>query len=156
MDINLTLIGQVGTFLVFWWFVHKFIWPIFSSVATERQRKIADGLSMADSARHKLQEAQQESDELINQAKNQANEILNHAQKQANIIIELAREEAKKVGNAELAQARSQIEQQSRQISMELKQQLSTLVIEGVQKVVGREVNAKDHEKLLQELAEKL
>jgi len=30
MNLNLTLIGQIGTFLVLWWFTHKYIWPLFS------------------------------------------------------------------------------------------------------------------------------
>ncbi|SUO97005.1 F0F1 ATP synthase subunit B [Suttonella indologenes] len=155
MDITLTLIGQVGTFLVFWWFVHKVIWPIFAKVAAERQQKIAEGLSLADSARHKMQSAQQESADLLEQTKAQANEILGRAQKQANEIVDAAREEAKKVGDLELNQARAQIQQEKNQVSRELQSKLSALVIEGAEKVIGREVNAKDHERLLQELAEK-
>lgn len=155
MDINLTLIGQVGTFLVFWWFVNKYIWPIFSKIATERQQKIATGLSMADSARTKLQAAEQESQDVIAHAKNQATEIVTRAQTQANQMIETAREDAKKAGEQEAIQARARIEQEKRQAYLELKNQLSALVIEGAEKVVGREINAKDHEKLLQELTEK-
>ncbi|SUO96012.1 F0F1 ATP synthase subunit B [Suttonella ornithocola] len=155
MDINLTLIGQVGTFLVFWWFVNKYIWPIFSKIASERQRKIADGLSMADSARHKLEEARQHSEEVLGEAKTQANEIVTQAQKQAGQIVESAREEAKKVGALELEHARAQIEQEKRQAYLDLRGQLSALVVEGVEKIVAREINAKDHEKLLQELTEK-
>lgn len=155
MNINLTLIGQVSTFLVFWWFVHNFIWPIYAKVSAERQRKIAEGLSLADSARHKMQTAEQESAELLEQAKAQANEILSRAQKQANAIVDAAREDAKKAGGLELNQARVQIEQEKNQVSRELQSKLSALIIDGAEKIVGREINAKDHEKLLQELAEK-
>lgn len=156
MGINLTLIGQIGTFLVFWWFVHKFVWPVFSKIAAERQRKISDGLSMADGARHALTQAEQESQEIIAKAKAQANTILAQANQQATHIVESAREEAKKAGDVEKAQAQAQIEQSQRQVRDALKSQLSALVIDGVQKVIEREVNPKDHERLLQELSEKL
>lgn len=155
MGINLTLIGQIGTFLVFWWFINKYIWPIFAKISTERQQKIADGLSMADSARTKLQAAEQESQDVIAKAKTQATEILSRAQSQANHMVEAARDEAKKAGEQEAEQARARIEQEKRQAYLELKNQLSSLVVEGAQKVVGREINAKDHDKLLQELTEK-
>ncbi len=155
MDINFTLIGQIGTFLCFWWFVHQFIWPIFAKVADERQQKIADGLRLADSARYKLQNAEQESQDLIEQAKLQAGDIVSRAQKQAEQIIGSAREEAQKAADLEFTQARVQIEQQKNQACQELQSKLSDLVIEGAQKIVAREVNAKDHEQLLQELVEK-
>ena len=155
MGINLTLIGEIGTFLVFWWFVHKYIWPIFASISAERQKKIADGLSMADSARFKLQSAEQQLQDTIADAKKQANEILTQAQKQAGQIVEEAREDAKKAGTLEINQARALIEHEQRQAQQELRGKLSALVIEGAEKVVGREINAKDHEQLLQELTEK-
>ena len=60
MNLNLTLIGQIGTFLVLWWFTHKYIWPLFSKVAEARRQKIAEGLSMADKAKHSIAEAQEE------------------------------------------------------------------------------------------------
>ena len=40
MNLNLTLIGQMGTFLVFWWFVYTYVWPIFAKIAKERQQRI--------------------------------------------------------------------------------------------------------------------
>ena len=83
MNLNLTLIGQIGTFLVLWWFTHKYIWPLFSKVAEARRQKIAEGLSMADKAKHSIADAQEESARLIAQAKTQATEIVGRAQKQA-------------------------------------------------------------------------
>lgn len=156
MDINLTLIGQFGTFLVFWWFVYKVIWPIFAKVTSERRQKIAEGLSLADSARLKLQSAEQDSQDLLEKSKAQAHEIIHRAQKQAGEIVESARAEAKKVGQLELNQARTQIEQEKNQAQRELQSKLASLVIEGAQKVVGREINTKDHDRFLQELTEKL
>lgn len=156
MNLNLTLIGQMGTFLVFWWFVYTYVWPIFAKIAKERQQRIAEGLSVADKAKHTLFAAQEESAELLNRAKTQAGDILSRAHKQADQMVEEARRQAKDAGALELSRAREQIEQEKLRIIGDLRQQLASLVIEGAQKVVGREVKAGDHDALLRELSEKL
>lgn len=156
MNINLTLIGQVGTFLVFWWFVNKYIWPIFAKVAKERQRKIADGLSMANKAKVTVAEAEAKSDQVVADAKAQANEIIAQANKQATQMVEKARADAKQAGDLELSHAKAQIEIEQRQARDELREKLSSLVIAGAEKVVEREIKADDHDKFLHELTEKL
>lgn len=153
--INLTLIGEIITFLVFWGFIYKYIWPIFSEIAEERRKKIAEGFSMAESARFKLQNAKQETEITIENARKQASEIINAAQKQAGQILSSAREDAKKVGALELNQARIQIENERKQAYQGLKKELSSLVIEGVEKIIKREVKEEDHKQLLSELNEK-
>lgn len=156
MNINFTLIGQMGTFLVLWWFVHKHIWPLFAQAVEERRKKIAEGLSMADQARYSMQAAEEQSAELVSQAKAQASDILSRAQKQADQMVAEAREEALQVGKREIESARDEIEQEKNRAREALKQQVSALVIQGASQIVGREVNAQDHERLLRELSEKL
>ncbi|MDO5090149.1 MAG: F0F1 ATP synthase subunit B [Cardiobacteriaceae bacterium] len=156
MNLNLTLIGQMGTFLVFWWFVNKYVWPIFARVAKERQQKIAEGLSVADKAKHALFAAEEESAELLSQARSQAGDILSRAHKQADQMIEEARQQAKEAGALELSRAREQIEQEKLRVVGDLRKQLAALVIQGAEQVVGREIKAGDHDALLRELSEKL
>jgi len=98
MNLNLTLIGQIGTFLVLWWFTHKFIWPLFAEAMEKRRQKIADGLSMADKAKHSVAAAEEETARIIAQAKTQATEIVGRAQKQAEQLVVDARIEAKTAG----------------------------------------------------------
>jgi F-type H+-transporting ATPase subunit b len=47
MNINLTLIGQSLTFLVFVWTCWKFIWPPLVKAMQERQQAIGEGLAAA-------------------------------------------------------------------------------------------------------------
>lgn len=156
LNLNLTLIGQMGTFLVFWWFVYNYVWPIFARIAKERQQRIAEGLSVADKAKHTLFVAEEESADLIAAAREQAGDILTRAQKQADQLVEEARQQAKDAGALELSRAREQIEQEKLRVIGDLRKQLAALVIEGAQQVVGREVKASDHDALLRELSEKL
>lgn len=156
MNINFTLIGQIGTFLVLWWFVQKYIWPLFAEAVEKRRQIIAEGLSKADEAKFAMINAQNQSAETIEQAKAQANEILIRTQKQADEIIHQAKEEAQKVSQRQLESALAEIEQAKFKAREELKQQLALLVVQGATQIIGREVNAQDHQRLLQELNEKL
>ena len=156
MNMNLTLIGQVGTFLVLWWFVHKYIWPPLSQAVREEQQKINNSNSMADQARFAMIEAQEKAETLVQEAKGQANEIITRAKRDADKLVVDAREEAKSTGQRELATAREEIEQEKNRVREVLRQQLADLVIQGVEQVVNREVKREDHTQLLHELSEKL
>ena len=156
MNLNLTLIGQIGTFLVLWWFTHKFIWPLFADAMEKRRQKIADGLSMADKAKHSVAAAEEETARIIAQAKTQATEIVGRAQKQAEQLVVDARIEAKTAGEREIAAVRDNFEQEKRKAREALRGQVAELVIQGTEKVIGREVKADDHKRLLNELSEKL
>lgn len=153
---NSTLIGQMGTFLVLWWFVHKYIWPSFSQAVREEQQKINNSNSMADQARFAMIEAQEKAETLVQEAKSQATEIITRAKRDADKLVVDAKEEAKNTGQRELATAREEIEQEKNRVREVLRQQLASLVIQGVEQVVGREVKKEDHTQLLHELSEKL
>ena len=61
MNINLTLIGQMITFLVFVAFTMKYVWPPITKALRERQKRIAEGLAAADRGKHELELAQHKS-----------------------------------------------------------------------------------------------
>lgn len=156
MNLNLTLIGQMGTLLVLWWFVHKHIWPLIAEAVEKRNAKIAEGLSLADKAKFSLQNAEQEAELLVQNAKTQALEIVSRAQKEADKLLGDAKSQAKLVGEQEVQAARGEFEQEVRKARDNLRKELAELVLQGATQVIGREVNAKDHQRLLQELSEKL
>ena len=53
MEINLTLLGQMITFVIFVYCTMQFIWPVLNSVLEERRQKIIDGLNAAEES-HKV------------------------------------------------------------------------------------------------------
>ena len=93
---------------------------------------------------------------LIAQAKTQATEIVGRAQKQAEQLVVDARSEAKTAGEREIAAVRDNFEQEKRKARETLRSQIADLVVQGAEKVIGREVKADDHKRLLNELSEKL
>ncbi len=156
MEINATLLGQMIAFAIFVWFTMKFVWPPVSQAMRSRQEKIAEGLSAAERGRKDLEQAESDKAELLKEARQKANEILDQANKRANQLIDEARDTARKEGERQLVQAQAQIEQELNQAKQELREQVVTLAITGASKVLEREVDAKAHNDLLNDLAKQL
>ncbi|MFV8835012.1 F0F1 ATP synthase subunit B [Aquisalimonas sp.] len=156
MDINATLLGQMIAFGVFVWVTMKFVWPNLATAMKERQEKINDGLAASERGREELEKAEAKQAEILKEARQQASDILEQANKRSNEIIEEARETARSEGERQLAQAQAQIEQEINQAKTELRDQVVTLAVTGASRVLEREVDAKAHNDLLQDLAKQL
>ena len=156
MEINATLFGQMITFAVFIWFTMKFVWPPVMKAMQDRQQNIADGLAAAERGRQDLDLAQQRSTEILKEARQQANEILDQANKRGSQLVDEARAAAREEGERQLAAAQALIQQELNQAKEELRGQVVTLAITGATKVLEREVDAKAHNDMLNELAKQL
>lgn len=156
MNINLTLIGQLITFIVFVWFCKKYVWtPIINALA-ERRTTIADGLAAADKGQAAQAEGEIQAGKLIDEAKGQAAEILNKAEKRGSDIVSEAKDEAGEEGDRILVAARAEIDTELSKAKEGLRTQVSELAIAGAQKILKREVDAKSHADFLDDLAAKL
>ena len=156
MNINVTLVIQMVVFAIFIWVVMKFIWPIILGAMHEREQKIAAGLAAAEQGQKDLSEAKSRADDVIKEARTRALAIESQARTQANQIIEEARKAASLEGEKELAKAKSQIELESNRARDQLRGQVVSLAVAGARRVLEREVDAKTHGELLDQLAAKL
>ncbi len=153
MGINATLIGQMITFTVFILFTMKFVWPPIKQAMSEREKRIADGLASAERSQHELELAKERAAEHIREAKAQAAEIIEKANRQGVSLVEEARAEARAVAAREQAAAEARIEQEVSQARAELRRNVSDLAILGASRILEREVDAKAHQQMLDELA---
>lgn len=152
MNINLTLIGQTITFIVFVWFCMKFVWPPIMSALNERKKKIADGLAAAERGAHEQELAEKKAAEVLHEAKQQAQDIINQAQKRASEIVEESKETARAESERIIATAQSEIEQEVNRAREELRGQVASLAVAGAGKILKREIDAKANEDLLKDL----
>ena len=156
MNINLTLIGQLISFLFFIWFCKKFVWTALIGAMEERQKKIADGLDAADRASRDLELAQEKATDQLKEAKQEAAAIIDQANKRANQIIDEAKEQATAEGDRLKAAAEAEIEQEVNRAKEELRSKVATLVLLGAEKVLGASVAEKANRSLVDKLAEQL
>jgi len=156
MNINLTLIGQTIAFIVFVWFCMKFIWPPLMSALEERKKNIADGLAAAERGKKEQELSEKRGAEVIKEAKGKAAEILTGAEKRGAEIVDEAKSEARVEGERIISAAQSEIEQEINRAREALRGDLAMLVTAGAGQILGKEVDASAHSKLLDELAAQL
>ena len=152
MNFNATLIGQSIAFAVFVWFCMKFIWPPLIAALEERNARISEGLAAAQRGQKDLEEAQAKVSDSLKDAKQQAQEIINQAQKRATEIIDEAKDIAREEADRIKSMATADIEQQVNSAKDELRKEVSVIALAGVEKILGREVNADAHDAVLSEL----
>jgi F-type H+-transporting ATPase subunit b len=156
MDINLTLLAQALTFALFIWFTVKFVWPPLLRAIEQRQKVIADGLAAAERGRQDLQQASQDSAEVIRQAKQQAQDILAQAERRGAELLEEAKQAAMVEGRRIVTGAKSEIDQEAARAREGLRIHVAQLAVAGAEKILRREVDAKAHSNLLAEIEDEL
>lgn len=156
MNPNLTLIAQAAEFLLFIWFTAKFIWPWLMRKIEERQKYIADGLAEAERGRASLADAHKQTEVLLREARTRAQEIVITAEKSAAQRIEESKAQAKAEGERLVAAAKAQIDQEVQSAKQQLREQVAALAVSGAEKILRREVDAKAHSEMLNQLKAQL
>ena len=153
MDINATLILQMIAFAVFVWVTMKLAVPPITKAMQDREARIADGLAAADRAAKSLQDASAKSDEALKAARAQAQEILASANKQAATVVEQAKGTAVTEAERIKASARDEVDRELSKAREELRRQVGSLAVAGASKILKREIDAKAHADVLDDLA---
>lgn len=156
MNINLTMFAQALTFAILIWFTVKFVWPPLLSAIESRQKTIADGLADAERAKHDLELASKRSADILREAKEKAGEIVTNGEKRASEIVEQAKSQAKVEGDRIIAGAKAEVDQEVFRAKEQLRTQVSAIALAGAGKILGREIDAKAHNDLLDKLAAEL
>ena len=156
MNFNLTLIAQAIVFVAFFMFCAKFVWPPLLRAIETRQKHIADGLAEAERGRSSLADAQKQTEVLMREARARAQEIVAAAEKTASQRIEESKSQAKTEGDRLVATAKAQIEQEVQSARQQLREQVATLAVSGAEKILRRDVDAKAHADMLNQLKAQL
>jgi F-type H+-transporting ATPase subunit b len=156
MSFNLTLIAQMLAFLAFIGFTAKFVWPPLMRAIEARQKTVADGLAAAEQGRSALETSKKQSDQAISEARNRAAEIIGQAEKRAAQMVEEAKNAAKDEAGREKAAAKAEIEQERTRAREQLRDQVASLAVAGAEKILRREVDAKAHSQLLEDIKKQL
>jgi F-type H+-transporting ATPase subunit b len=156
MDFNLTLIGQTISMFVFVWFSMKFIWPVLMKVIEDRRKLIADGIAAGEKGQKELAEARHGSEAIMAEARQKAVQVVDLAHKRSGDLVAEAKNTALAEGQRLVAQAKGEIANEQARAKDGLRKEVSSLALAGAAKVLGREVDAKAHAALLDELAAEL
>ncbi|NOX76144.1 MAG: F0F1 ATP synthase subunit B [Gammaproteobacteria bacterium] len=153
MNITVTLIAQMIAFGLLIWFVNKVMWGPLSGIMEARQKRIADGLAAAEKGKHEEERAKKKAMVVLKEAKDQASDIVAQGQKRASEIVEEAKDTARVEGERIVTAANAEIEREINQAREALRAQVASIAVAGAEKVLRREIDAKSHDALLNELA---
>lgn len=156
MNINLTLIGQLLSFVVFVWFTMKFVWTPIMGALEERSKGIADGLAAAEQGKHERELAKDRVKEVLHDAKAQAGDIVAQAKKRAAEIVDEAKTDAHGEGERLLTAARAEIGQETNRAREQLRGKVAELAIIGAEKILHKEINAAAHQEIVDSLAKEI
>ena len=156
MNINVTLVAQAVVFAAFIWFTVKFVWPPLVRAIEARQKTIADGLAAAEQGRNSLELSKRQSEDAVNAARGRAADIIAQAEKRAGQMIEEAKNAAKEEAGREKAAAKAEIDQERTRAREQLRDQVASLAVAGAEKILRREVDAKAHSQLLEDIKKQL
>ncbi len=156
MNLTATMIGQSIAFFVFVWFCMKFIWPPLMQALEERKRVIADGLAAAERGKREQEIGEKKALDTIKKAKQDASEVIALAEKRASEIADEAKLHAKAEAERIVTAARAEIEQEVNRAKEQLRAAVSTLAVTGAARILEKEVDAKAHAQLLDNVMKQL
>ncbi len=152
MNITVTLLAQMVAFTLLIWFVNKVLWGPMSTMMAARQKRIADGLAEAERGKHELELAAKRSAEILREAKTKAVEIIAQSEKRSSEIVEEAKGLAKVEHDRIVTAANAEVEQEVFRAKEQLRVEVSAIALAGAAKILGREIDAKAHNDLLEKL----
>jgi len=156
MNLNATMLVQALVFAAFIYITVTWIWPMILVHVEARQKMIADGLAEAERGRNSLADAQKQTEVILKQARERASELVAAAEKAANQRVEDSKTQAKTEGERLLAAANAQIQQEVQAAKQALREQVAQLAVSGAEKILKREVDAKAHADMLNQLKAQL
>jgi F-type H+-transporting ATPase subunit b len=156
MNLNATMLVQAIVFALFIWFTVSFVWPRIMRPVEERQKKIVEGLAEAEKGRNSLVDAKKEADRILAEARARAQEIVASAEKAASTRIEESKGSAKAEGERIVAAAHAQVQQEVQSAKQQLREQVAALAVAGAEKILRREVDARAHADMLNQLKAQL
>jgi F-type H+-transporting ATPase subunit b len=153
LAINATFIGQFIVLLVLLWFIYKVVVPMLADKLEERQRKIAHGLAAAEEGQKELTQARDKAEAIIREARERANHIIEQAHRSALEVVEEAKGTASTESARIVAAAQQQIDLDTTRAKESLRKEVAGIAVGAASKLLGREIDARAHADLLDQLA---
>lgn len=152
------LFWMLLAFLVIFYFLVKYGFPVITRMVEERKAYIDESLRKAHDANEKLANIQQKGEALLKEARERQAQILSEAASTREAIVEQAREKAREEGARIISDAKAQIEAEKQNAISDIRRRVAELSVSVAEKILrerlsGEEKQMKYVDKLLDELS---
>jgi F-type H+-transporting ATPase subunit b len=148
---NGTFIVVLLAFIVVLGFIGKKVVPILDKMLTERQEQIRGELEAADKAKADAEEADTERRALLEEARAQAHEIVSRAATAADQAKLKAEADAQAIHDRIVQAADAEVVIARQAAVEEATARVGEIVLAAAERVIGREIQAADHQDLIDE-----
>jgi F-type H+-transporting ATPase subunit b len=148
---NGTFIVELVAFVIVLGVVARYILPPVNKMLKERQDAIATELKAADEAKADAAAADADRRAALEHARQQAREIVEQAQRTAERLSEDAQSRGQSEYDRLVSSAEAEVRLARQRALEEAAQRLGELVVEVVERIIGREMDAAAHRDLIDE-----
>ncbi|MGF1470477.1 MAG: F0F1 ATP synthase subunit B [Rubrobacteraceae bacterium] len=137
--------------LLYW-----FVFPPIQERIQRRQSQIEQAIDEAEKTRREARELLADYRKQLDEARGEARRILDESRRQGESQRERVRSEAREEGDRIIQQARDEIGRERDTALREVRGEVASMVIEASERVLGREVDHEEHERLISEALDNL
>ncbi len=148
IDVGSLLFTLLNTLILFLVIKH-FLFGRVHAVLEARQQEVAKTYQDAEDASRHASELEEEYTGLMQNAKTESEQLIRNATRTAQSRSEEILAQARKDSGDMLEHAAAQIEQDKKRVRNQLRGEISDLAVEVAQKVVERDLNQSDHDRLI-------
>ncbi|MFW5624178.1 MAG: F0F1 ATP synthase subunit B [Prevotella pectinovora] len=136
------LFWMLLAFLVVFFVVAKFGFPVIIGMVENRKQYIDESLKKAHEASERLANIQKEGETMLQEARQKQAQILKEAADTRDAIVAQAKEKAREEGNRLIAEAKSEIESQKQAAISEIRAQVAELSVKVAEKILRKELDS--------------
>src|ERR1700722_15957303 len=129
----------------------KYAYPRIIAAATDRDKKIEAGLRAAQESEERLAKVQEQVEKTLEEARAQARDILNRSHGEATTEAKEVIAKARTDAEALIERARTEIGGERDRAIQDLRNEVSSLVVAATQRLLGETIDAKAHQRLIDE-----
>ena len=151
------LFWMLLAFLIVFFLMAKFGFPVITKMVEERKQFIAESLRKAHEANERLAGIREESERLLSEARARQAEILSQAKATGDGIVREARERAQAEGAKLLQEAKAQIEAEKENALRDIRETVADLSVAIAEKVVRQKLaDDKEQQKLIERMLDEV
>lgn len=147
----LTMVVQLCSTFVLFLLCKKLLWKPAREILAKRKEKMNADLAEAERLKKESTEELEKAKENLIEARNKSGEIVESAKKEANNLRDEIVNKANKEANDRLDLAEKQIEQKRQEASKEIHDEMVSVAMAAVTKLMDEKATSKDDEKAIQE-----
>jgi F-type H+-transporting ATPase subunit b len=137
------IIWTLLAFLIVFFLLKKFAWPMILGGLAEREKNIADSFATDEKIKLEMAQMKNDNEAILTQAREERATMLKEAKETKDKMINDAKEEAKIQASKIIADAQASINNQKMAAITEMKNQVGSLVLEVSEKVLRKELSNK-------------